>query len=362
MKTNTSEREALRFMQGTTPFYVTVWTGQEIRTQAKAPWYNPETDTGYQRKPKRSRIVRAAKYLAKKGTFPTSVLVNCRSPIRFQVLEDFGIFQFGKIRIPDNAKLNMVDGQTRQLAIDYGAEKLGIEDLNGFGIPVILANWPDEHTEMIQFRTINREQKSVPTDLTDRLLSKELHMSSSQEELIRSGKMGMLRDWKANQVARLLNERIDSPWRELIRPPNAPESVADKSLVSERSMSQSLKEVVRRMETFSPEEIASVATNYWRAVMNRCSEAASKPEEYPYLWKTMGIYTMHMLFSAVYERTFGDTSVENFENILSRISQLNSEFWEKDGELKGIGGIGGFKKIALGLMADLLTAQEPTTP
>ncbi len=347
--------EALRFTQGDTPFYVTVWSGKELRTQAKAPWYDPETEQGYQRKPKQTRILRAARYLVHGGTFPTSVLVNCRAPMRFVPEKDFGGFQLGALHIPSDAPLNLVDGQTRQLGIKYAVEELGIDELKDFGVPVILANYPDEHTEMIQFRTINREQKSVPTDLTDRLLAKELHMKSSQEELVRTGQMGVLRSWKAVEVARLLNERPDSPWKGLVRPPNAPEDVADLSYVSERSMSQTLKDIVRKMETFSPEEIANVVINFWKAILKRCPEAAADKEEYPYLWNTTGIYTMHLLLPAVYERSNGDTTVENFARTLSKISQLDSEFWEKDGELKGIGGIGGFKKIASDLTADLIT-------
>lgn len=351
---NELERKALRFTQAGTPFYILVFSGLELKTNTRTPWYDPVTETGYQRKPRDTRIKKAAKYLQEGGTFPTSVLVNCRKPLDFRIEADLGIFQYGALRIPEDADLNLVDGQTRELGIEAAVNGLGVEGLDDFGLPVVLSNFPDEFTEMQHFRTINREQKSVPTDLTDRLLAKELHQKSSQEELIRSGKMGILRSWKAVQVARLLNERDESPWKDLVKPPNTQGSSASLSMVSERSMSQSLKDVIRRMETFTPEEIAKVVVNYWRAVMKRCELASNDKDGYPYLWNTTGIYTMHMLFPAVYERALGDTSVENFERLLSKISELRSDMWVKDGDLKGIGGIGGFKKVSSELTAELI--------
>ena len=119
-------------------------------------------------------------------------------------------------------------------------------------------------------------------------------------------------------------------------------------------MEASLKEFVKHMGIASPERTLGIVKTFWRAVVQRCPEAWNDPENYPHLKKSAGIYILNGLLPTAYDlaRENAEVTVNAFVEILSDAG-IDSGYFEKDGPLDGIGGVGGFKKMVEELEARL---------
>lgn len=347
--------EVQKFVQNGQVMYSTVMTAKQLLEETTIAYYDPETGKGYQRALKPKRIKKVANFLKEGGTLPSSIVVNFRGEMDFTPND--GSTNMGILRLPENIKANklyLVDGQHRGEGI-----KCAIEDpefllthlSDGFEFPIVITNHKTESEEMNDFRIINVNQKSVPTDLTDRLVVRDLMEKGNLSQLHEKSPK-QVKIVKAVKITEQLNKRKDSPWKEKIRQANMRHTANTR--ISERSFSTSLNDFLKATEIFTIEKSIDVIINYWNAVHEMCPEAAKKPDEYPYLWNTTGVYSLHMVLPTVVLEAGGDLSKDRFIKILKDLEAMRDKFWKKGGKLKGIGGMSGFKKIAEEIKHDLI--------
>ncbi len=356
----------LRYQQNGTAFLSTVLTAEHLTKFAEVPRYNPATKKGYQRDPDESHAVEAAEHLMKGGTFPGATILSLREEdmedVREKVLEDYAHYQLVELSIPEGVTLWLVDGQHRHRGLMIAKQRKPTFNTEDFGLPAVIMISPSEMDEALVFRTVHDTQKRVSTDLVNRILQREVEEGRAPPEtLISSGQKGNYRKYVAVKVTDALATQEDSPWKGLIRPVNpgqlpTPEEGGPETdwPVTETGMEASLKEFVKHMGIASPQKTLGIVKTYWRAALRQCSEAWKDPRNYPHLRKSAGIYILNGLLPTLYDlaRENGDVTEDAFAEILFNAG-IDSEYFEENGPLRGIGGVGGFKKMVEELEARL---------
>jgi DGQHR domain-containing protein len=359
----------LRYQQHGRVFYSTVLTAQQLSGWTEVPRYNPMTKEGYQRDVTERRANKAAEYLLDGGVFPGAVILSLREDerkgVKVNVVREHAGYDEVELVIPSGVHLlKLVDGQHRDRALSIAKDRKNDFPSEKFGLATVIIESQGEIDEALLFRTIHSEQRNVPTDLTNRLLQREVEEGHSPPEaLLETGQKGKYRDYVAVKVMDGLAKDDDSPWKGLVRPPNPgqlPQSEDGEEpswSVSETSMASSLKEFVRYMQLAPVERTVGIVKTYWRAVVKECPEAWNSPDDYPYLQKTPGIYILNMLLPSIYERVRerGNVTEETFGEVLAEIG-IESAFFGTNGRLRGIGGLGGFKVVVDDLEAKLVRA------
>jgi len=290
---------------------------------------NPQ---GYQRTLDESRARQVKRYVQEErpGTLPTAVVFNCREPqgLSFDQGED----GFGKLTI--KSKLWLVDGQHRMGGLEMAA---GADpSYEEYTLPVVILNGQDRKAEMEHFYVINDRQKGVPVDLVLRFL---VARADGAELLGREDAV------MAIKVTDLMAQDSDSCWHRRIQLTN--EQKLRTHTITERSFYRSLLPamrvpMIRRSEAKDAERVLS---NYWNAIRDLIPEAFASPDRY-LVQKTVGAYTMHLVFPYVFDHCLrqGSYSMETFLEILKGTG-INSDEWRK--EIAGAyGGMQGFKRLA----------------
>ena len=128
---------------------------------------DPNALPTYQRLLTRARINKIEAYISSGGFFPTNLLVNFKTPARFEIVKtdkDTGV-KYGYLYLPDQYKSAwVIDGQHRL----YGYSRLSDSFLGQNLLVVAFDQLPTEEEAKL-FVTINHEQKSVPRTLLDDL-------------------------------------------------------------------------------------------------------------------------------------------------------------------------------------------------
>jgi DGQHR domain-containing protein len=219
---------ALQAEQGDTTLYVTsLTTGQlrQLRESGKLDieTFDPARPTGrqgYQRELNPKKVKQIADFVSRSREepgadvllpiLPTALVLNCRPAVgRGRVLQFND--KTGELLITDRAILYAVDGQHRIEGLT--ASTLG----HTYQIPTIVVDGLGIVQEAAQFLTINSKQTRVRPDLQLRVL-----YNFEQENTQRLVDLLRLDDWKleAQALAIALNDRNESPWRNLVRRPN----------------------------------------------------------------------------------------------------------------------------------------------
>ncbi len=335
---------ALRVVQNSHTFYVTVLKAGDLFSLAEIPRYNPATGKGYQRYPANGRIEAVGGYLLRKtgGLFPTAILLNSRKPVKFSAK---GRSNSGTLAVQTIPKLAVVDGQTRMLGLEHVVTAKKKPEFRDFVLPVVITAFDSEIEEMVQFRIVNREAKSVPTGLTDRLIAKQIqhHMGDSGDVEQLADLFGdkLYTTWQLVRIADTMATKKTSPWRGRIKVPNA--QGTQTGTISERSFTTSLKPALKAMAPIHDSDVSAALIPYWQAMFDVCKDAAKDPKNYPYLHKTFGVYVGHLIFASLGHST---RSRSAYRRQLERIKGLDSDLWAKNGPLKGKGGQGGFTEVA----------------
>lgn len=186
------------------------------------PYYDPDSDLGYQREAAKGRISKLAKKLYEKDTdLPTLVVANIR---KLAAANHFinGTFKYSREL---HGPLYIADGQHRILALEQAIE---IANENGDEtnkkrlmekkMPVLISFTGDsELIEMKTFYSINKNAKNVPINDAAMILHRRYQMGDAEimEEIDSSGEQ-----WKiiAGEVAKYLN-RDCSVWKNRIKKP-----------------------------------------------------------------------------------------------------------------------------------------------
>ncbi|MFQ5904586.1 MAG: DGQHR domain-containing protein [Candidatus Binatia bacterium] len=313
---------------------------------------NPE---GYQRALSEARAREFGRFVLRNGICPLSILVNFREGTVSQSGN-------GTLELPEG-RAYIVDGQHRAEGIKYA---VSVDSAAGdFEVPVVVMNEPDRYEEARQFVIINRSQKGVRADLAERFLLQAVKREG-RAALVDAMESGVLRrvlkgaEWitKAVEMADTLNADKDSPWYRRIRLPNERK---DGTVVSQKAFTDSLEPILKDSYYQGKEAkvIAAALRNYWSAIRALCQAAFDEPAEHV-IQKTSGVGVLHKVFPRVSELCTDQKgnrvlTVEMIKSVLDGLPQMQSIYWESNGEA-GKRGTG--KKAVAILAIELLEALE----
>jgi DGQHR domain-containing protein len=335
--------EVIRFSQRAdgreVELYVSALPAAAILGRFDVDVYDPgKRPEGYQRRPIEYRFHDIARYVREQeGLLPTAILVNLRDSARFEPYRAGG--NTGLLKIPEEARLWVVDGQHRVYGLREAEEKLKSSDPDAeleYDVPVVFTVGLSKLQEMRLFHIVNSKAKSVPTDLAAQLLFRAVHAEG--KKFVHSGK-GTEKDFRkavGTRVAYHLNGTT-GPWQGKIRLPNEPSNRKKKPL-QVNAIASSLEPALRDnyiRTIYEPETdkdwptLCGLVYTYWVALSELMPPAFTDIENHS-IQRTAGTYAFHMILPDVLYRCRekGDFSVKGFKNVLSSLGQwVRAETW-----------------------------------
>ena len=335
---------ALKITQNKKSIYLTLLTPEKLKNtnQIKADVWAPNNRKGYQRELEQYRARLFARWISDTNNIsPTAVVLSTRQRPKFTSKDG----PFGTLEIPDEAVLYEVDGQHRIGGIRWYLEKVGDID---FTLAAVIISPPmlgskaakdASFTEAKNFVVINRTQKRVRVDLSDRFLArlkpsqrKELEVLGTEEEL-EATKLSV-------EIVDVLRKKKGSVWKDNIKIPTG-----GPGIVSETTFVNSLWPIVTddKFKGMSAEELADALDNYWSAFAALCPAAFTKPTDYE-IQKSHGVYVLHMLFVDVAKWLISsDKELEKneFKEVLDGMTKgVTAEYWYSRGDVFKVMGTG----------------------
>ena len=322
-------------------FFVGVMRASELLPRAKVDAWSPGNPSGYQRPLVEKRIAEVAWYLMEgEGVFPTSLLVSVRDKrAKFTPESPAGSLGFGTLELPDDTEIWIIDGQHRDGGLKEAIER-GERSLQDYEIPVTFFLSADKFTEMRYFYLVNSRAKSVPTDIVDRILQQtaqakgELWLQEKEAVQSRRAERAALQARATNIVDYL---RSNCPvWQDMVEVPGEPKpsrfAVRQHALVS-AFLEGPLKDT--SITRWPDKDVGELLDRYWRALSQAFPEAFEEPENYS-IQRSIGIYSLHMIFPDVFERCreAREYSQEKMAEVLAFMG-LDSKFWHRDPEQGG---------------------------
>jgi len=297
---------------------------------------------GYQRPPLESRLKgkgRASilKYLLEEaGIFPTSVLLNVRCKLDFK--EEINLTEkisFGKLIIPDDEKLWIIDGQHRLEALK---RIISIRpELDNYPVPITLMDLEDKFLEMLMFYIVNTRQKKIPTDIAYKHMQKMVEKVKIEEkfEWVKNVLLGPEEERKgiAALIVELIASDENSPFYNRITfagEDKEPEHLID-DLVLETYTAKILKE--KTFEIMDPERVASLLIDYWSAIKDLYPSCFKEGESKQYtLLKHTGVASFMYLFPTLYGYCVseGEVSKEKMKELLGYLKEEVDEINNPD--------------------------------
>jgi DGQHR domain-containing protein len=325
--------KAFRIYQKGVPIYVSIIPAKDIVSVMRYDRFGMDNPNGYQRDLQPSRVEKALRFLLKEeGTFPTSVLLNYRSDdLSFKAeVRFYDGCEFGTLELPRN-ELYVMDGQHRLATLQRAIH----EDHAFESYPVIVSIFnftdPERFDEMRQFYIVNSRQKSVPTDLALKFLTKLYKKYGETEVTIREGARKVF-EAQSDEIVLELNRRPESPWYNMIELIGGERS----GVIKERPMALSIAENILNQRIFAATSIEEITKNliiYWSAIKEVYPQAFSDPESYT-LQKTPGVYAFHSIFPSVYVKCLneGGYSKDTVKKILLKLRQppppiIDDDWW-----------------------------------
>lgn len=364
------KRPALIEVQRGRAMVSTTFTPTQLHAATDVDAYDPERgndpENGYQRRGSATRMAQAASFYGegeekrqgrvfedRHGLMPNPIIANIRPAEGGDPTDDLGlglpagvIIEFssdedrqkvlaafedggsvtaaGTITLDEKVITWIVDGQHRSGAVRMLSERNRLSD--DFPVPVKLMLGFDRNEEIKQFYYINREAKSVPTDLTADLLQRMARQDSHEAEYLseRKGKGSLLAG------AAIYDALVSkgSPWLTRIRKPN--EKISKDTSIAVSQFIGSLKplQTAQMPRELSPQEWALIIDAFWEAVA-RMLPTPFDPTEQPGDWvllKTTGVTTMHRVLAdclpIVIQRGARLSDVHQYEQLLADLPTL----------------------------------------
>jgi len=324
------ELDAFEIIQNGTPIYVTYMTAKQLSDlkKIKVDIFKREDEEGYQREISNKRSEEFAKYVINaKGISPISILLNVRKKINFVRING----ELGKLNIPDDSYMWIVDGQHRRQGLVIAIKDR--EEYENYQIPIVITNLTTTYEEAKQFIIINKTQKGVRSDLAERLLGRifeeEENIISQMPSTVTRGITWMP---KAIEVSEKINERKDSVWYKKIRFPN---ELKLTTISSQKSFTESLRPIIRNeiFESYNIEETTELLVRYWNAISELCPNSFKLPQEH-LIQKTIGIFTLNRLFPLVISYCGEKITKERIKVVLSKMEKgMNDDYWSNNGQI-----------------------------
>ena len=305
---------------------------------------------GYQRFPAEKNINKIKNYLIEETPnplFPTTVLVNSRTALKFKELND----NYGELEIENT--LYLIDGQHRVEALKELMREPKLRAIFGtFELPIVILSGFKYKEEVEQFFIINSRQTKIKTDLAQRLYI-EMAKSEGVSKLVPESKR-----WQqlGGTVVDYLNEESNTIWFGRIQLPDDSKDIAKTRIITQNSFITSLKPFFsggKRVWNYNatlPEkkheitdQLLDLLTKFWKMVCEVYPNIYNNPKKYS-LFKSLGVYVMHILLADV----ISDAQVFNIDAIVETAKkkltyardecEFKESFWEvgnKDAANKG---------------------------
>lgn len=328
---------AFEIEQNGKKFYAGYMLAQQLcdEKRVKADAWSPGNREGYQR---RLDVVRArlfTKYVTNPDNIsPPAVLLSVRESVEFKSKDG----KYGILSIPDSSILYEVDGQHRIEGLREAVKRDQID--SNFALPVIIicpvklgkkeATNP-RFCEAKQFVVINRTQKTVRSDLSDRFIAR-LAPEQRQELEVLGAVETLERTQAAVQIADKLTNKARSPWQGRIKLPGKKGGG-----VSQRAFTNSLEPVLKDpiLKTLEYDELIDALDQYWTAWRKLCPKAFDEPQHHV-IQKTTGLSVLHELFveaAKLLKSRHKDWTQDNFCEVLDKMTRgVSDEFWHSRGE------------------------------
>jgi len=323
---------------GDTDIYIGSITVADLEKATLDRWTR-ENKQGYQRAPSEPRFGTGrgsiVRYLLKElGAFPTSILINIRGDMKFELKRKISDnVEIGEVTISDDDKPIIIDGQHRWEALKRAS--MTKPELKDYPLPVSIMNLKEKFEEMVHFYIVNSRQRKIPTDLVYR----QLQIFSQKAVL--GGK-----DWLkdvilgprerraalASFIVDYLEEAPNSPFY------NAIQYVGEKKephhLLRDFSLSRFISKILieKALSGLGPEKFAGLLADYWSAIKELYPDCFEKPREYRLL-KSTGIACYTYLFPSIfaYCAAEGNITKSQFVHYLSMLKEdVRSEELEMD--------------------------------
>jgi DGQHR domain-containing protein len=301
-------------------------------SKAEIDRWSKDNREGYQRPPEESRLKpdkgSIVRYLLNEmGLFPTSVLLNIRENLEFkeEVQLDAKI-SFGKLKIPDETRLWIIDGQHRITALQRAMNRK--PELENYPVPVSITCLKEKFEEMLLFYIVNSRQRRIKTELAYRQLQSMYEKVKIKEQFkwLKEVILGPIQERQA--VAALIvdymAENEDSPFYNRIK--YLGEETERRHLVEDSVLIRYISKLRGEMifESMTPETMADLLIYYWNAIKElypKCFHEDFK-DEYTLLRHT-GIASFTYLFPVVYGLCAqeGNITKENMKKYLSYLKE-----------------------------------------
>lgn len=348
------KKKALKMKQFDLEFYVINLRPSELIEYSIIPFFNSETEEGYQRplNPLHSKSI--AKFL-----------LNNNNPIMISSIlgaVDEDQIQYNPLtkEIEIKGNIRIVDGQHRikalKLVKENNSDKFEIIDSIDYPITLLCISEGQQIYEINTFIDINSKGKKVNTDLAIRLRSKirtEQNSYNEKSEVLEEiGKV----------ITDNLNKDINSIWYESIK--DSPEKT--NKIITLNAFSKSLIDLIKYNQdfknefpsNFSNEKISEISftlsdmvSEAWEIISEKWKECFTNKvpafnKSYS-LQKGIGVNTMHIILAECYRSTNGNEEMAliEFEQILSK-SNIEAKQWESGGNFSGYSSKAGFKDLS----------------
>jgi DGQHR domain-containing protein len=304
-------------------------------------WENNDIEApGYQRAPDQKRIEKIKNYIqveTSQPIFPTTLLVNSRKSLNFK--SDNG--DVGELVI--DQQLFVIDGQHRIEAFKDMANNEELRSKYGYvELPIVIMSNFDYKEEVEQFFVINSRQRTIKTDLAQRIYL-EICKSDMSTKLISDKDK-----WQglAATIVDSLNDNPESIWYKLIELPNDDKDVRKERLISQNYFIKSLRPFFsgasKRWDYSSEsskngssivEESSLLLEKYWRMMKSIYPEAFLEKKK-SILFKTVGVVSMHMVLAEYLSKNPKlpiETAISELKLLLEYARDYNKftpEFWE----------------------------------
>lgn len=332
----------IRGRSGRTETYVGVASAQMLNQLCAVPHRNATKRLGYQRNPSSKRVNDLAnEIIADKVDLPTAVLVSVRNPVPEGFIRGSGdslTLDFGILGKSDHDKLFVVDGQHRIMAMAKALEKLP-NDRN-LRIPFVCMVGASEDEEMRQFYVVNKNAKSVATDLAFDLMRERAEKDPElKHDLLEKG-----RSWEVDATAVVNRLSTINIWKGLIRLPNEEKAL---TIVPMASFVRSLKPLLSHSAVFQDldeERRVQLLDAYWDAInrwyASETSDTSLELRSEFGLFKGIGVTVMNGVLPFFIERARSQgaslfLSDSYFEPIAAVFEELEGTNGEND-QISGI--------------------------
>jgi len=313
--------------------YLTALPASYLALRADIDRWTRENREGYQRPPYESRLrqkgrASIVRYLLEEmGVFPTSVLLNVRCNLSFK--EELKISEkisYGKLTIPDNERLWIVDGQHRLEALKRVTSIK--PEFENYPVPVTIMSLKNKFDEMLLFYIVNSRQKRIPTDIAYRHLQSMVEKVEVEERYtwIKNVLLGPeeRRKGVAALIVDYLVEDPESPFYGRVRflGEEKEEWHLTEDSVLIRYVSKLLSE--KTFSLMDPSAVADLLIQYWKAIEELYPLCFREGESENYtLLKHTGIASLTYLFPTIYAYCMmeGDVSMEKMKELLGYLKE-----------------------------------------